>query len=89
MPISREKTRTNKYCLTKRMHKFREFESCLLGFFFPYCPTNVLDLVNLYFILYLQQKKKIMQYVYVCVCRHVKVSQPGSHGLAHHEPGSK
>jgi len=23
------------------------------------------------------------------VSRHVKVSQPGSHGLAHHEPGSK
>jgi len=35
------------------------------------------------------------KYIYIYIkflfelSRHVKVSQPGSHGLAHHEPGSK
>lgn len=48
MPISPEKTRTNKYCLSKRMHKFRECETVSL--FFTDWPTNVLGLVN--FVLY-------------------------------------
>jgi len=41
--------------------------------------------MSFFYLKWIRVKSKVGLTIY----RHVKVSQPGSYGLAHHEPGSK